>query len=77
VVKQGSLVALLPETFLVEVTNDPELVVRSLNEPCLTREIVLVTTSDRMQIPPIQYFCKLAAQMIKVENQTRITETPN
>jgi DNA-binding transcriptional LysR family regulator len=67
VVKQGSLVALLPETFLVELAHDPSLVVRSLNEPCLTREIVLVTTSDRIQIPPIQYFCKLAAQMIQQE----------
>jgi len=67
VVKQGSLVALLPETFLVEITHDPDLIVRSLNEPCLTREIVLVTTSDRIQIPPIQYFCKLAAQMIRQE----------
>jgi DNA-binding transcriptional LysR family regulator len=67
VVKQGSLVALLPETFLVELAHDPSLVVRSLNEPYLTREIVLVTTSDRIQIPPIQYFCKLAAQMIQQE----------
>ncbi|MCA6519598.1 MAG: LysR family transcriptional regulator [Pseudanabaena sp. M110S1SP2A07QC] len=67
VVKQGSLVALLPETFLVEITHDPDLIVRSLDEPCLTREIVLVTTSDRIQIPPIQYFCKLAAQMIQQE----------
>ena len=67
VVKQGSLVALLPETFLVEITHDPDLVVRSLNEPCLTREIVLVTTSDRIQIPPIQYFCKLAAHKIAQE----------
>jgi len=67
VVKQGSLIALLPETFLVELTHDPDLVVRSLNDPCLTREIVLVTTSDRIQIPPIQYFCKLAAQMIQQE----------
>jgi DNA-binding transcriptional LysR family regulator len=67
VVKQGSLVALLPETFLVEITHDPDLIVRSLNVPCLTREIVLVTTSDRIQIPPIQYFCKLAAQMIQQE----------
>ncbi|WP_055076211.1 LysR family transcriptional regulator [Pseudanabaena sp. 'Roaring Creek'] len=64
VVKQGSLVALLPETFVVELIGDPDLVVRSLNEPNLTREIVLVTTSDRIQIPPIQYFCKLASQMI-------------
>ncbi len=63
VVKQGSLIALLPETFLVELRNDPDLIVRSLHEPNLTREIVLVTTSDRIQIPPIQYFCKLAAEM--------------
>ena len=67
VVKQGSLVALLPETFLVELTHEPELVVRSLGDPSLTREIVLVTTSDRIQIPPIQYFCKLAAEMIQQE----------
>jgi DNA-binding transcriptional LysR family regulator len=67
VVKQGSLVALLPETFLVELNHDPDLVVRSLNEPSLTREIVLVTTSDRIQIPPIQYFCKLAGRMIQRE----------
>ena len=67
VVKQGSLVALLPETFLVELTHEPELVVRSLSDPNLTREIVLVTTSDRIQIPPIQYFCKLAAEMIQKE----------
>jgi len=67
VVKQGSLVALLPETFLVELTHDPDLVVRSLSEPSLTREIVLVTTSDRIKIPPIQYFCKLAGRMIQQE----------
>jgi len=67
VVKQGSLVALLPETFLVELNHDPDLVVRSLTEPSLTRQIVLVTTSDRIQIPPIQYFCQLAAEMIQQE----------
>jgi DNA-binding transcriptional LysR family regulator len=67
VVKQGSLVALLPETFLVELNHEPDLVVRSLTEPSLTRQIVLVTTSDRIQIPPIQYFCQLAAEMIQRE----------
>lgn len=65
VVKQGSLVALLPETFLAELSHDRDLVVRSLHDPCLTREIVLVTTSDRIQIPPIQHFCKLATAIIK------------
>jgi DNA-binding transcriptional LysR family regulator len=64
VVKQGSLVALLPETFLAELSQDRDLVVRPLYDPCLTREIVLVTTSDRIQVPPIQYFCKLATAMI-------------
>ncbi|NMF59157.1 LysR family transcriptional regulator [Pseudanabaena yagii] len=67
VVKQGSLIALLPETFLVELNYDSDLVVRSLSEPNLTREIVLVTTIDRIQIPPIQYFCKLAAEMVQQE----------
>ncbi|MDX2257058.1 MAG: LysR family transcriptional regulator [Pseudanabaenaceae cyanobacterium bins.39] len=65
VVKQGSLVALLPETFLAELTQDEDLVVRSLYEPCLTRDIVLVTTSDRMEIPPIQHFCQLAITMLR------------
>jgi DNA-binding transcriptional LysR family regulator len=68
VVKQGTLIAILPETFLIELSYDPDLVVRSLTEPSLTREIVLVTTSDRIQIPPIQYFCKLAAQIIQQQN---------
>jgi len=72
VVKQGSLLALLPETFLVELNHDPDLVVRSIHDPCLTREIVLVTTSDRIQIPPIQYFCKLAAQMIQQESSVAL-----
>jgi len=26
-----------------------------------------VTTIDRIQIPPIQYFCKLAAEMVQRE----------
>ena len=30
----------------------------------LTREVVIVTTSDRMQIPPIEYFWKLVHQHI-------------
>ena len=65
VVKQGSLIAFLPETFLVELADDPDLIVRSLNAPNLVREIVLVTTCDRIQIPPIQYFCRLASEMIQ------------
>ena len=69
VVKQGSLIALLPETFLAELSGDRDLVVRSINSPTLNREIVLVTTSDRIQIPPIQYFCKLASESIQTHLQ--------
>ena len=69
VVKQGSLVALLPETFLAELSGDRDLVVRSVNNPTLNREIVLVTTSDRIQIPPIQYFCQLASRIIQTPLQ--------
>ena len=69
VVKQGSLVALLPETFLAELSGDRDLVVRSVNSPTLNREVVLVTTSDRVQIPPIQYFCKLASESIQIHLQ--------
>jgi DNA-binding transcriptional LysR family regulator len=29
----------------------------------LTRQVVLVTTNDRLQIPPIQYFCQLVRQL--------------
>ncbi len=71
VVRQGELVALLPETALVEAYTDPTLAVRSiasgyvgvgaepLTDPPLTRQVVMVTTRDRLQIPPIQHFFSL------------------
>ncbi|HEY9896042.1 MAG TPA: LysR family transcriptional regulator [Candidatus Sericytochromatia bacterium] len=79
VVRQGELVALLPETALVEAYTDSTLAVRSL-APSLpstngtiappmgdlpfTRQVVLVTTRDRLQIPPIQHFFNLVAALL-------------
>lgn len=82
VVRQGELIALLPQSALIEAGNDPTLAVRSLAnlEPSLakpsnvvssistldsklTRQVVLVTTNDRLQIPPIQHFCQLVRQL--------------
>ncbi len=82
VVRQGELIALLPQSALVEARTDPTLAVRaiaslpeSLATPSptlsnvsnpdsqLTRQVVLVTTQDRLQIPPIQHFCKLVRQL--------------
>lgn len=63
-VRQGELIALLPQSALVEVQNDPSLAIRSTEEPTLTRQVVMVTTQDRLEIPPIQYFRNLVLEMI-------------
>ncbi len=63
-VRQGEFIALLPKSALVEVANDSSLAVRSTEEPLLSREVVLVTTQDRMEIPPIQHFRMLVQKLI-------------
>jgi len=63
-VRQGGLVALLPRSALLEVGHDSTLAVRSTEAPVLKRQVVLVTTQDRLNIPPIQYFRKLVLTSI-------------
>ena len=79
VVRQGELIALLPQSALVEACTDPTLAIRAIANPAesqassstlvsttdshLTRQVVLVTTHDRIQIPPIHHFCQLVRQM--------------
>jgi DNA-binding transcriptional LysR family regulator len=67
VVRQGKLIALLPQSALLDVHSDPTLAARSIEPTPLTgiglsRQVVLVTTSDRLQIPPIQFFCDLVTK---------------
>ena len=79
VVRQGELVALLPETALVDAYQDATLAVRSLqsdssgsqgatpdvlSDPPLTRQVVMVTTRDRLQIPPILHFYTLVTELL-------------
>ncbi len=64
VVRQGKLIALLPQSALYDVAADPRLAVRQLATPHLTRQVALVTTSDRLQVPPIQHFRKLVCELI-------------
>ncbi|MGJ5674318.1 MAG: LysR family transcriptional regulator [Nostochopsis sp.] len=65
VVRQGELIALLPNSALVEARKDPTLAVRPLasngsaDNSNLTRRVVMVTTQDRLQIPPILHFWQL------------------
>ncbi|AFZ15980.1 LysR family transcriptional regulator [Allocoleopsis franciscana] len=93
VVRQGELIALLPESALVEARTDSTLAIRAIafntergsliglapsitevgnmvseapnSDSILTRQVVLVTTQDRIQIPPIQHFCQLVRQLEK------------
>jgi DNA-binding transcriptional LysR family regulator len=74
VVRQGYLVALLPEMALVDARQDPALAIRPLapdrvneaplNQGGLTRQVVLVTTRDRLQVPPIQRFFDLVSEQL-------------
>jgi DNA-binding transcriptional LysR family regulator len=71
VVRQGELIALLPHSALVEALNDPTLAVRSLatnlnvaDGAALNRRVVMVTTNDRLQIPPIRDFWELVKENI-------------
>ena len=58
------MLALLPQSALTEASHDPDLVVIPLADAKEFREVVLVTTSDRLEIPPIQYFCNQVVQFI-------------
>lgn len=81
VVRQGELIALLPHSALMEARLDPTLAVRPLacnsninasDSSSLTRRVVMVTTGDRLQIPPINHFWQLVRQNIPPQiNQQR------
>jgi DNA-binding transcriptional LysR family regulator len=63
VVRQGEMIALLPQSALVESRRDPALVVRCTADPVLLRRVVMVTTHDRLNIPPIRSFCELVTTL--------------
>lgn len=82
VVRQGELIALLPQSALFEASIDPTLAIRPIaslpnslatpsnlvgniptSDSALTRQVVMVTSHDRLKIPPIQHFCQLVHQL--------------
>jgi DNA-binding transcriptional LysR family regulator len=75
IVRQGTLVALLPESALMDADKDPSLAVREialgengqdpLQYPPLTRQVVVVTTCDRLKIPPVAHFYQLVIQYLQ------------
>ncbi|MEM6612964.1 MAG: LysR family transcriptional regulator [Cyanobacteria bacterium P01_C01_bin.72] len=76
VIRQGEMIALLPHKALIDSYNDPTLAIRPILQPplalntkgeqgessVLTRQVVMVTTSDRLMIPPIAHFCNLVKE---------------
>ncbi len=64
VVRRGDLVALLPQGAIADLHLDPLLVMRPTSDPVINREVVLVTTTDRLQIPPIRRFRELVQQQV-------------
>ncbi len=65
IVRQGELIALLPQGAIQDVHLDPTLAIRPTSDPVLIRQVVLVTTSDRLQIPPIQRFRTLVQEILQ------------
>ena len=88
VVRQGEIVALLPHRALIDSRNDPTLAVKPIadstklsnqsdsiesEESNLTRQVVMVTTRDRLSIPPIAHFFNLVK---RINQSTSISVSP-
>lgn len=84
VVRQGNIVALLPQGALIDATKDASLATRAISLPwemtssiserdtmgsTLTRQVVMVTTSDRLTIPPIAHFYELVQQQLQMQKR--------
>ena len=71
VVRQGEWLALLPESALADARRDATLAVLpvcfgSRESPVwLKREVVMATTKDRLQLPPVSRFWDLALQHVR------------
>lgn len=77
VVRQGQFVALLPKSALTECRRDPTLAVRPTEAPVLHRQVVLVTTHDRLSIPPIQRFYELVRGLATDLQEATASEAPS
>ncbi len=71
VVQGSQMIALMPYSLVKPVLNDPNFVVRNLFAPDspdrrnFRRQVSVVTTVDRLEIPPIADFFKLIVEQLK------------
>lgn len=62
VIRESQMLAFLPESALTEAAKDPLLTIRDVADPLgpgLRRQVAVITTGDRLAVPPIDYFFKL------------------
>ncbi len=80
VVSQGDMVALMPQSALLDMPSAPALVMRPLpadgdcvagelgdrarTDGTLAREVAIATTPDRLEIPPIRHFWQLTIDLM-------------
>ena len=88
VIRQGEMVALLPQGALIESRNDSSLAVRDLaivqglgqsdrkDTAALTRQVVMVTTTDRLLIPPIANFRRLVHEILVPMQSSTVSSLP-
>ena len=72
VIRQGNFIALLPESALHESKSDPSLAIvpikmsyNDLTSYQLTREVILITSKDRLEIPTVRDFFHLVYEYAK------------
>jgi DNA-binding transcriptional LysR family regulator len=77
VVQQGQSIALLPRSAMTGIGQENNLTSRpiepGLDQQLLLRQVVLVTTTDRMLLPPIAAFCDLVAQQAQQLEKMQIS----
>ncbi len=67
IAQSNSWLALLPQSATLNSETNSNLIVRNISPSAPIRKIVLVTTQDRLNLPPIQHFRQLVLELIKPE----------
>ncbi|MCS6943745.1 MAG: LysR family transcriptional regulator [Geminocystis sp.] len=64
VIRESDMVSLLPRSALKETVNDPTLVIRELDasEAPPPRQVLAITTRDRLELPPIAHLLNLISR---------------
>lgn len=68
VIRESEMLALLPRSALKDALHDPTLVIRDLTTPPPPRQVLAITTRDRLTLPPIAQLLTLIRQQAAHES---------